>query len=146
MTKFAPKFTKHYKTNLVMNIGNIITKYGKTQAEVAAALGSTAGYVSQLISGKTAPSMKQLDRLADVIGCGRWEFFIDEMETAGYDAVKRETEQHNQPATSVEQEAGQEPTDQQQEPTAETKAEEARVLRFTYDCPHCGHVTRITIE
>jgi len=144
MTKFAPEFTKHYKTNLVMNIGNIITKYGKTQAEVAAALGSTAGYVSQLISGKTAPSMKQLDRLADVIGCGRWEFFIDEMETAGYDAVKRDAEQHDQPTPSVEQEAGHEQAEQQQE--LEAKAEEARVLRFTYDCPHCGHVTRITIE
>lgn len=144
MTKFAPKFTKHYKTNLVMNIGNIITKYGKTQAEVAAALGSTAGYVSQLISGKTAPSMKQLDRLADVIGCHRWEFFIDEMETAGYDAVKRDADQQEQPTTDSEQEAGHEQAEQQQEP--EAKAEEARVLRFTYDCPHCGHVTRITIE
>lgn len=146
MTKFAPLFTKHYKTNLVMNIGNIITKYGKTQAEVAAALGSTAGYVSQLISGKTAPSMKQLDRLADVIGCGRWEFFIDEMEAAGYDAVKRKTEQNEQPAPSVEQEAGQNQRELQSEPMQDAKAEEARVLRFTYDCPHCGHVTRITIE
>ena len=127
-----------------MNIGNIITKYGKTQAEVAAALGSTAGYVSQLISRKTVPSMKQLDRLADVIGCGRWEFFIDEMETAGYDAVKRDADQQEQPTTDSEQEAGHEQAEQQQEP--EAKAEEARVLRFTYDCPHCGHVTRITIE
>lgn len=127
-----------------MNIGNIITKYGKTQAEVAAALGSTAGYVSQLISGKTAPSMKQLDRLADVIGCGRWEFFIDEMETAGYDVVKRDAEQQGQPTTDSEQEAWHEQAEQQQE--LEAKAEEARVLRFTYDCPHCGHVTKITIE
>ena len=127
-----------------MNIGNIITKYGKTQAEVAAALGSTAGYVSQLISGKTAPSMKQLDRLADVIGCGRWEFFIDEMETAGYDVVKRDTEQHEQPTTDSDQEAGHEQAEQQQE--SEAKAEEARVLRFTYDCPHCGEAVKITIE
>ena len=139
-----------------MKIREVIERHGMTMADLAKKRGQTNSAVVQLVKGN--PTMSKLRELAQDVGCNFWEFIEDEIEAAGYRVVKDiipspapvdgsgTAGAEEQPAPSVEQEAGQESTDQQPEPTAETKAEEARVLRFTYDCPHCGHVTRITIE
>lgn len=47
-----------------MDIGGIISSHDKTQLEVAKAIGSKAGYISQLNSGMTCASMKRLDELS----------------------------------------------------------------------------------
>jgi transcriptional regulator with XRE-family HTH domain len=141
-----------------MKIREVIERHGMTMAELAKKRGQTNSAVVQLVKGN--PTMSKLRELAQDVGCNFWEFIEDEIEAAGYRVVKdiitspapvdgsgaAGAEQHDQPTPSVEQEAGHEQAEQQQEPAVETKAEEARVLRFTYDCPHCGHVTRITIE
>ena len=65
-----------------MNIQSAIDRHGTTKAELARKLGSSPSYITQLVNCKSAPSMKQLDKLAELIGCKRWEFFIDEMDPA----------------------------------------------------------------
>lgn len=63
-----------------MNIQSAIDRHGTTKAELARKMGASASYITQLVSGQSSPSMKMLDKLAELIGCKRWEFFIDEMD------------------------------------------------------------------
>lgn len=127
-----------------MDIVSIIKRYGKTSKEVADALNTSPGYISQLGSGKTAPSIKKLDELAAVIGCKRWEFFIDEMDrhsvaTAFGLQLEPQAQQPKpqQPApaddydyvpfaTATEQQGGQKQAEQQQESVPGVVV-----------CPHC---------
>jgi transcriptional regulator with XRE-family HTH domain len=139
-----------------MKIREVIERHGMTMADLAKKRGQTNSAVVQLVKGN--PTMSKLRELAQDVGCNFWEFIEDEIEAAGFRVVKDiipspapvdgsgTAGAEEQPTAGNEAASGQEQTDQQPEPTAETKAEEARVLRFTYDCPHCGHVTRITIE
>lgn len=136
-----------------MKIREVIERHGMTMADLAKKRGQTNSAVVQLTKGN--PTMSKLRELAQDVGCNFWEFIEDEIEAAGYRVVKDiipspapvdgggTAGAEEQSTADNEVVSGQE---QQQEQTVETKAEEARVLRFTYDCPHCGHVTRITIE
>ena len=136
-----------------MKIREVIERHGMTMAELAKKRGQTNSAVVQLVKGN--PTISKLRELAQDVGCNFWEFIEDEIEAAGYRVVKDITPSpapvggsgtagvEEQPTVDNEASSGQE---QQQEPTAETKAEEARVLRFTYDCPHCGEAVKITIE
>jgi transcriptional regulator with XRE-family HTH domain len=63
-----------------MDIQSAINRHGTTKAELARKMETSASYITQLVSGHSSPSMKMLDKLAELIGCHRWEFFIDEMD------------------------------------------------------------------
>jgi transcriptional regulator with XRE-family HTH domain len=63
-----------------MDIQSAINRHGTTKAELARKMETSASYITQLVSGQSSPSMKMLDKLAVLIGCKRWEFFIDEMD------------------------------------------------------------------
>ena len=63
-----------------MDIQSAISRHGTTKAELARKMEVAPSYITQLVSGQSSPSMKMLDKLADLIGCKRWEFFIDEMD------------------------------------------------------------------
>lgn len=64
-----------------MDIQSVIIRYGISKAEIARQLESSNSYVTQLTSGQSTPSMKMLDKLASIIGCKRWEFFLDEIKS-----------------------------------------------------------------
>ena len=116
-----------------MDIVSVIKRYGKTSKEVADALNTSPGYISQLGSGKTAPSIKKLDELAAVIGCHRWEFFIDEMDREAVATAFGLAEPQAKPA----------PEQPQAEQTAapdlqETEKAPSVVTQGALICPHCG--------
>lgn len=64
-----------------MNIQSAIDRHGTTKAELARKMEVAPSYITQLVSGQSSPSMKMLDKLADLIGCKRWEFFLDEIKS-----------------------------------------------------------------
>ena len=63
-----------------MDIQSVIIRHGISKAELARKMETSASYITQLVSGQSTPSMKMLDKLASIIGCKRWEFFLDEMD------------------------------------------------------------------
>ena len=63
-----------------MNIGAIMLKYGASQKMIAEKMEIKPSSVSQMVSGGGNPTIGTLQKLADAIGCKRWEFFIDEMD------------------------------------------------------------------
>lgn len=128
-------------------------------------LKSTVSYVSQLISGKSDPSMKKLDMLAQVIGCQRWEFFRDEIEAAGITFVvgaQQQASAETEPSQALPeaeptapQTPAAEPKDDEELPFSDDKpveqeqaqqAEEVKAVRFTYGCPHCGASMQVCIS
>ena len=128
-----------------MRIREVIERHGMTMADLAKKRGQTNSAVVQLVKGN--PTISKLRELAQDVGCNFWEFIEDEIEAAGYSIVRKGL----QPASTdnaepVADDAAEQEQARRSDTDAETKAEEACVLRFTYDCPHCGHVTRITIE
>ena len=96
-----------------MDVKSIIKRQGFTLEQIAERMNCTKSSISQIINGN--PTVGKLDQIAGIIGCKRWEFFIDEMNA------------HDLPKASG-------------------KVEEAKVLRFNYDCPHCGKSVKISIE
>lgn len=135
-----------------MDIVSVIKRYGKTSKDVADALETSPGYISQLGSGKTAPSIKKLDELAAVIGCKRWEFFLDEMEQQEVAAIFGLVK----PAESTPQPQPQ-PAPEQQEPEQgadelpfdnggkqmEVNNDAATAMVGLVRCPKCGHSIRL---
>jgi transcriptional regulator with XRE-family HTH domain len=164
-----------------MDIQSAISRHGTTKAELARKMDVAPSYITQLVSGQSSPSMKMLDKLAELIGCKRWEFFLDEIKSDPH-GVERFIDEMDpaevmaklgvspaalQPAAPQPQEkteAGEkkdelpflrpdgskrpeaERSGGQQQEQASEKATSEQVLRFSYDCPHCGHEVRITIE
>ena len=140
-----------------MDIVSVIKRHGKTSREVADALQTSPGYISQLGSGKTAPSIKKLDELAAAIGCHRWEFFIDEMDHEdvaqifGLEKVERPTDPS--PALPREGETrGEEPQQEQKQDLMEFlplvgKPVEKPALTpaAAILCPHCGKAITIGV-
>lgn len=136
-----------------MKIREVIEHHGMTMAELARKRGQTNSAVVQLVNGN--PTVQKLRELAQDVGCNLWEFLEDEIEATGYRVVKDIIHSpapvdgsgtvgaEEQPTADNEAVSGQ---GRQQEPAVETKAEETRVLRFTYDCPHCGESVKISIE
>ena len=128
-----------------MKIREVIEHHGMTMADLAKKRGQTNSAVVQLVKGN--PTISKLRELAQDVGCNFWEFIEDEIEAAGYSIVRNGLQPASTDnAESVADDAAEQEQARQADTDAETKAEEACVLRFTYDCPHCGHVTRITIE
>jgi len=128
-----------------MKIREVIERHGMTMADLAKKRGQTNSAVVQLVKGN--PTISKLRELAQDVGCNFWEFIEDEIEAAGYSIVRNGL----QPASTdnvepVADDAAEQEQARQADTDAETKAEEACVLRFTYDCPHCGEAVKITIE
>jgi len=63
-----------------MDIKQIVERQGIQKAEIARQMETSPSYISQLVSGQPEPTLRKLQQLADIIGCKRWEFFIDEMD------------------------------------------------------------------
>ena len=139
MLNFAAKFNQISE----MNIQSAIDRHGTTKAELARKLGSSPSYITQLVNCKSAPSMKQLDKLAELIGCKRWEFFIDEMDPAEVASVLGLT-----PAPADVQPSAPAAPQPAAEPRQEAHSDAgASELPFKNDqpsvpasliCPHCG--------
>lgn len=115
-----------------MNIQSAIDRHGTTKAELARKMGASASYITQLVSGQSSPSMKMLDKLAELIGCKRWEFFIDEMDRS---EVARILGLTAQPALQSAASAEQQQAEQQEElPFGQQQPS----VPASLICPHCG--------
>lgn len=106
-----------------MDIKSVLKKYGETTYTLAEKMGISQPSMHSIVNGN--PTVKKLEQVAKALGCSPAEFFQD-----------WQTEQHDE----LPFDGG-----QQQEQASE-KATSEQVLRFSYDCPHCGHEVRITIE
>lgn len=62
-----------------MDIKGTMRKYGYTMEQLAAKINGSQSSLSQVMSNPS-PTLKMLDRIADGLGCKRWEFFLDEMD------------------------------------------------------------------
>lgn len=118
-----------------------------TAEEQQKKLKSTVSYVSQLISGKSDPSMKKLDMLAQVIGCQRWEFFRDEIEAAGIQLVAAAQQPEAEPVPQTEPTV--EPSGADELPFKDDKCEVQQpqlqpVAAFL--CPHCGETIMVGLK
>lgn len=65
-----------------MDVKSVIKEKGYTLTEVASKLGISRVAFSQSITKN--PSVKTLRRVADVLGCGVWDFFTDERADCDY--------------------------------------------------------------
>ena len=122
-----------------MQIRQVIEDHNESLVSVAKKFGKTSSAIIQIADGN--PTVKKLKELADAIGCHWLDFFADELEADGLKVVKADAEPADE---ERQQEHGDEmPFDNEQE---EQRAEEVRVVRFLYDCPHCGKGVRLSIE
>ena len=149
-----------------MNLKEMMKSRGLTYQAMAEKMKISVTSVSQIINGN--PKADTLQKVADAFGCQRWELFADEMTEADVlqhfaAVIEREVEHRvaasaapsstpvahpSSPpsAPSVPQSTNELPFAATASPEPEVQAEEARVLRFNYDCPHCGKGVRISIE
>lgn len=65
-----------------MDIKKTIKRFGFTSAQVAEALGITKGALSQIVN-RDSVTTKNLESIANVIGCKVKDFFIEEDEPEG---------------------------------------------------------------
>ena len=62
-----------------MDIKGTMRKYGYTMEQLAVKINGSQSSLSQVMSNPS-PTLKMLDRIAEGLGCKRWEFFLDEMD------------------------------------------------------------------
>lgn len=129
-----------------MDIRSVVNRYGISMKEIAEKMGVSKSYISQLVSGKPEPTLRKLQELANVIGCNRWEFFLDEIKSVGATVMRGSIQEI---ATIKKEEdvlplANELPFDE--ESHHNQKVEEQKVLRFEYYCPHCGSSVKVSIE
>lgn len=118
-----------------MNIQSAIDRHGTTKAELARKMKVAPSYITQLVSGQSSPSMKMLDKLAELIGCKRWEFFIDEMDRSEVARILGLTAQPAaQPA--AESTSAPKPSAEQQEELPFGQQQPS--VPASLICPHCG--------
>lgn len=118
-----------------MNIQSAIDRHGTTKAELARKMKVAPSYITQLVSGQSSPSMKMLDKLAELIGCKRWEFFIDEMDRSEVARILGLTAQTaSQPA--AESASAPKPSAEQQEELSFGQQQPS--VPASLICPHCG--------
>ena len=123
-----------------MDIRRTLSRYGYTVNSLAKKCGVGQSGLNQTVTGN--PTAKKLQDLAEMVGCQRWEFFLDEIEAAGFVLVKRED--------------GQQPTEptEPQSPSASASqgrdglpfggsdnkgggAEPTATMQQAIICPHC---------
>ena len=117
-----------------MDIQSAISRHGTTKAELARKMEVAPSYITQLVSGQSSPSMKMLDKLADLIGCKRWEFFIDEMDRSEVARILGLTAQPAQPAAESASAEHQQEKPQEELPFGQQQPS----VPASLICPHCG--------
>lgn len=115
-----------------MQIKETMQRYGYTPTSLAKKMGVYASTVIRLMEGN--PTVDKLDELARWIGCGRWEFFLDEIRAAGFDIVKTQPEQ---PEQSASEKQSQESTNENPQPSA--------IGQQAIVCPHCHQALVVNI-
>ena len=132
-----------------MDIQSAISRHGTTKAELARKMEVAPSYITQLVSGQSSPSMKMLDKLADLIGCKRWEFFLDEIKSDPH-GVERFIDEmdrsevsrilgltaHTAPQPAASASAGQQQAAEQQEELPFGQQQPS--VPASLICPHCG--------
>jgi len=118
-----------------MDIQSAISRHGTTKAELARKMEVAPSYITQLVSGQSSPSMKMLDKLADLIGCKRWEFFIDEMDRTEVARILGLTA-HTAPQPAAESASAEQPSAEQQEELPFGQQQPS--VPASLICPHCG--------
>ena len=131
------------KTNKTMDIRarieQVIDEKGLTKRLVAERMGKFSQAFNSLL---TNPKWETIELVASAIGISTCEMLY---------GIKQEAEpQTEQPAVKPEPSPVDElPFGDNKDTAAQTepeKAEEVRIIRFAYDCPHCGKSIRISIE
>lgn len=118
-----------------MDIQSAISRHGTTKAELARKMDVAPSYITQLVSGQSSPSMKMLDKLAELIGCKRWEFFIDEMDRDEVARILGLTA-HTAPQPAVESASAEQSSAEQQEELPFGQQQPS--VPASLICPHCG--------
>lgn len=132
-----------------MQIKQVLDNHNESWLSVAKKLGNTSSALIQVSKGN--PTIGKLKSIAGAIGCHWIDFFADELEADGLKVVKAESPEQK-PEESAQQGAADELPFEKQGPehNAEgekvVQAEEKKILQFGYQCPHCGHQVRITID
>lgn len=122
-----------------MNIKQVIESKGKQIKDVAAMLGTSAPALSQSISGN--PTLGKLRDIAQVLDCGVWEFFADEINPK--DIINHyRAEIDAEVQRRVEIRLAEMPSPQQEE---EARIEEESSLGVLV-CPKCGAGIRLKVE
>ena len=122
-----------------MNIKQVIESKGKQIKDVAAMLGTSAPALSQSISGN--PTLGKLRDIAQVLDCGVWEFFADEINPQ--DVISRyRAEIESEVQRRVEIRLAEMPSPQQEEVS---RIEEESSLGVLV-CPKCGAGIRLKVE
>ena len=125
-----------------MDIKGTMRKYGYTMEQLAAKINGSQSSLSQVMSNPS-PTLKMLDRIADGLGCKRWEFFLDEMDRdevmakLGISAASAQTD--GQQSEQEELPFCQQQPSQEQQPQGTTLVGLVR-------CPQCGHSIRLFAE
>ena len=106
-------------------------RYGYTMEKLAAKINGSQSSLSQVMSNPS-PTLKMLDRIAEGLGCKRWEFFLDEMDL---EEVKEKLGivvlQEQQPQLS-------EKPKRRTEELSFERILEPETARGVFVCPHCG--------
>ena len=148
-----------------MDIKVIMQEKGVIPSELARRMERSATSIGQVINGGN-PTVEMLQRMAEKLGCHRFEFFLDEIKAAGLMLVPI-PEEEPQPQEKAEAAAedtsdsnnekcgGAAPKEGAEQGAASTgaapeapnqRAEEVRAVRFQYGCPHCGHQIQVCIS
>jgi len=124
-----------------MDIKGTMRKYGYTMEQLAAKINGSQSSLSQVMSNPS-PTLKMLDRIADGLGCKRWEFFLDEMDRdevmakLGISAASTQT-------------GGQQPEQEElpfdKQPSQEQQPQGTTLVGLVR-CPQCGHSIRLFAE
>lgn len=104
-------------------------------SEVARRMNMKPSTLQSAIEGN--PTISTLRKIAEAARCQVAEFFADELAEAGLQIVSMGIQPQPRQDVPTEEPLSLPPTD---------KATPEQVLRFSYDCPHCGHKVRVTIE
>lgn len=130
-----------------MDIKGVIKRYGISMTDIAAKMGTSKGYISQLASGNPEPTLRKLQELADIIGCQRYEFFEDEIIASGSMIVKNQASAEQQTASA--QTDGQQPEQEElpfdKQPSQEQQPQGTTLVGLVR-CPQCGHSIRLFAE
>ena len=114
-----------------MDIKGTMRKYGYTMEQLAAKINGSQSSLSQVMSNPS-PTLKMLDRIADGLGCKRWEFFLDEMDRDEVMAkLGISAASVAQPSAEQAQAGGQHA--QEELPFGQQPSVPASLI-----CPHCG--------
>lgn len=124
-----------------MDIKGTMRKYGYTMEQLAAKINGSQSSLSQVMSNPS-PTLKMLDRIADGLGCKRWEFFLDEMDR---DEVMAKLGISAASAQTDGQQSEQEELPFDKQPSQEQQPQGTTLVGLVR-CPQCGRAIRLFAE